>query len=415
MGKCVQLFGGALLSLLLMAPAHAADFVVQPGDVLEVDVFGAPGLHRKAPIDPDGRFSMPFAGDISAAGLTLAELRTKLRDTLIEKNIVRDPGITIDVVEYRPVYVSGDVGKPGVYPYHPGMTVRDAVTLAEGYDLLRLRGRDPILDSVDARESLQAAVAEQAKEIVRSARINAELAGRTELDLSAAKELGVQPSLLSEVVRIETDQLTANNQNAAREKESLNRTITALQDQIATLSQQETSAAAALDDQKQTIERARKLMEGGLLSQLRMEDDQRAEAAAQNLLFDVQSRGAQARRELEDAKRRLEVADDQRRMQLLQDLRNSVAAVAAAQVKLAAAAERIRYTGAAQARVASDATAEPPRIVIYGFRDGKRRTIADSDEDAAIQPGDNIQITTRSQLLQLLRPDLPAPASSASK
>src|SRR5882724_4313703 len=80
-GFIVILFG-----LLFAIPAHAAGYVVERGDVLDVSVVGAPGLHHKAPIDAGGQFLMPLVGDVDAAGLSLTELRAKLRELLVQKN-----------------------------------------------------------------------------------------------------------------------------------------------------------------------------------------------------------------------------------------------------------------------------------------------------------------------------------------
>ena len=67
--------------------------------------------------------------------------------------MVIDPEeITVDIAEYRPVYVSGDVSKPGELGYRVGMTVRQVVALAGGYDLLRFRAdRDPTMELADLR------------------------------------------------------------------------------------------------------------------------------------------------------------------------------------------------------------------------------------------------------------------------
>jgi len=143
---------------------------------------------------------------------------------LIEKNVVRRPEVTVEVAEYRPVYVGGDVMKPGAYPFRFGMTVRDAVTLAEGFDLLRLRGSDPLMVAADAKGDFQSTAVELAKQTARVARINAELAGKNELDTTALTALTVQPSIIAEVTQIERQQLIADLEDAEREKASIQRT-----------------------------------------------------------------------------------------------------------------------------------------------------------------------------------------------
>ena len=50
------------------------------------------------------------------------------------------------VAEYRPVYVNGDVSKPGEYPYRPTTTARQVVALAGGYDIMHIRMNNPYLE-----------------------------------------------------------------------------------------------------------------------------------------------------------------------------------------------------------------------------------------------------------------------------
>jgi polysaccharide export outer membrane protein len=396
------------------APA-LADYVVYPGDVLEITVLGAPGLHRRAAVDAGGQVSVPIVGELDAAGSSLAQLRSKLQDLLREKNIVRNPAVTIDVVDYRPIYVSGDVVKPGAYPFRPGMTVRDAVALAEGYDLLHMRGRDPMLEGADARGDYQTAAVEVAKQTARIARLKAELDNSNELDVKELRALSLKPAGLAEIVQSETTQLVADRENVARDKASLGRLIKTTQDQIAALTREQEQGAAALDQQTNALARAKELMQRGLLQNVRLEDNQRAFAAAQSQLSEVQARTAQARRDLVDYMRRLEAADDQRRIRLMEELREAIAQAATAKYKLEAAADKLRYTGAAQLRRASAAPAEPPEVAIYRKVDGAQKDETAS-EATALLPGDNVEITTKGMLDKLFltgtAPDNGAPASA---
>jgi capsular exopolysaccharide synthesis family protein len=158
---------------LLLAPMPVkADYLLKPGDVLEIKVLGVSEFNRRVAVDAGGQISVPLVGYMEAAGLSLPQLRDKLRDLLVERNIARNPEVLVGVAEYRPVYVSGDVVKPGAYPYRPEMCVRDGIALAEGYDQLHLHGRDPMLEAADARGEYESSAIELAKQTVRVARIS---------------------------------------------------------------------------------------------------------------------------------------------------------------------------------------------------------------------------------------------------
>jgi len=391
----------AFLAVALPAPV-SADYLVYPGDVLEVTVLGVPGLHRRAPIDAAGHLALPLLGDIEASGSSLSQLRKKLEDLLQEKNIVRKPVVSIDVAEYRPIYVSGDVVKPGSFPFRPGMTVRDAVAVAEGYDLLHLRGRDPVIEGADARGDYQAAAVEVAKQTAHIARVKSELNNSVELDVRDLNALPVKPAGLTEILQSEMRQLTADREDNDREKAYLNRLIKATQDQIAALNQEQEHGRTAVDQQNNALARARELMQRGVLQAVRFEDAQRQVAAAQTQFYEVQARAAQARRDLEDYTRRLQATEDQRRIRLMQELREGVAQAATARYKLQAAADKMRYTGAAQLRsVSSNGPTEPPQVAVYRVVDGVQQRHP-GGEATTLSPGDNVEITTKGILDKLL-------------
>jgi polysaccharide export outer membrane protein len=75
----------------------------------------------------------PFVGQISVKGMTLREFERAYAAKLREAQILRDPRVSAEVISFRPIYVLGEVKKPGQYAYVSGMTVQKAVALAEGY------------------------------------------------------------------------------------------------------------------------------------------------------------------------------------------------------------------------------------------------------------------------------------------
>ena len=93
--------------------------------------------------------------------------------------------ITANVVEYRPIYVNGDVSKPGVQAYRPLMTVRQAVALCGGYEIMRFRMNNPFLESADFRSEYESLWADFAKEQVHIWRIRTELGEGPPIDSDA--------------------------------------------------------------------------------------------------------------------------------------------------------------------------------------------------------------------------------------
>ncbi len=96
-----------LLFLLLSNPVTAADYIIGSGDGLQVSVWGSPELSVEVQVRPDGKITLPAAGDIEAQGLTPAQLQIKLEKAIA--NFVKKPIVTLTVTQItnNKVYISG--------------------------------------------------------------------------------------------------------------------------------------------------------------------------------------------------------------------------------------------------------------------------------------------------------------------
>ncbi len=110
----------------------AETYQLASGDRLQVNVFGHPDLSGEFEIDGSGNITFPLLGTVPAAGRTIEELRTQV-ETALNRDYLVDPSVNVEVLNYRPFFILGQVNEPGSYPYQPGMTVRQAVALAGGY------------------------------------------------------------------------------------------------------------------------------------------------------------------------------------------------------------------------------------------------------------------------------------------
>jgi protein involved in polysaccharide export with SLBB domain len=111
--------------------AAAAPPRLQPGEKIRITVYGEPSLSGDYQIDPSGYISVPLAGTIKAAGKTQIELEKELPQDF-GSEILKDPKISVSLVEFRPFYILGEVEKPGAYPYSGGLNVMSALAIAGG-------------------------------------------------------------------------------------------------------------------------------------------------------------------------------------------------------------------------------------------------------------------------------------------
>lgn len=108
------------------------DYVLGVGDKIHVTVFGEPDLTGDYNVGDGGMLRLPLIKQIKASGLTIGQLEQQITGQLA-KGYIKNPRVSIEVTNYRPFYIIGEVNKPGEYAYVNGMNVLTAVALAGGY------------------------------------------------------------------------------------------------------------------------------------------------------------------------------------------------------------------------------------------------------------------------------------------
>jgi len=116
------------------APAVPNDpgYRLGSGDQVHITVFGQPDLTNSYQVDGSGMLAFPLIGRVQAGGLTAAQLQHEITSKL-SPDYIRNPSVSVEVLNYRPFYILGEVNKPGAYPYVTGMTVINAAALAGGF------------------------------------------------------------------------------------------------------------------------------------------------------------------------------------------------------------------------------------------------------------------------------------------
>ena len=109
-----------------------ADYVLGSADKIRITVFGEPSLTGEYFVSSSGKVSLPLAGDVQAAGLTLRDFHDHVVKALLD-GYLKDPKVSLEVLTFRPFYILGEVTKPGQYPYTSGLTVFNAVATAGGF------------------------------------------------------------------------------------------------------------------------------------------------------------------------------------------------------------------------------------------------------------------------------------------
>ncbi|MFW5634163.1 MAG: polysaccharide biosynthesis/export family protein [Erythrobacter sp.] len=124
--------GGATSDLAYTTPSEAPPYTLGPGDRMRITVYGEETLTGEYRVTSEGNVSFPLIGNVSAEGKTIEQLQQTLTAQLGE-GYIADPRISAEIIDYRPYYVLGEVGRPGEYTYSVGLTLQQAVAAAGGF------------------------------------------------------------------------------------------------------------------------------------------------------------------------------------------------------------------------------------------------------------------------------------------
>lgn len=112
--------------------AAQGSYTIQPGDTLEISVWKEPDLQRTVLVTPDGAFSFPLVGVVSARGQTINDLQKLISFALAQ--YIAEPVVTVSIEEIKgnKVYVIGQVNRPGEFVANPMVDVMQALSMAGG-------------------------------------------------------------------------------------------------------------------------------------------------------------------------------------------------------------------------------------------------------------------------------------------
>lgn len=102
------------------------------GDKLKITVFGEENLSGPAEVNAMGQVALPLAGEVPAKGLPINQFRDAVVRRLSD-GYLKNPKVTVEITNYRGIYVHGEVKSGGEFAFKPGLTIRDAVAVAGGF------------------------------------------------------------------------------------------------------------------------------------------------------------------------------------------------------------------------------------------------------------------------------------------
>jgi polysaccharide export outer membrane protein len=383
-----------------------AQYKLAPGDTVEVSIGGLPDQRSRGQIQIDGTIALPGVGTVEVAGLTPSEMQSRI-ETLLQSRILRQrlpdgrdqtfvvkPGdVMASVVEYRPIYVSGDVLTPGQQVYRASMTVRQAVAVAGGFSLLRSRGHVGAIDPADLLRDYDSLATEYVKEYFHIVRLNAELAGHDTFDQSVPNDISLPAAVVDSVVRAEAESLKTSQNDARTERRFLQDAVVQTDAQLATLKQLHESEEKGVQADEEELQRVQKLFGSGLLSSPRVTESRRALLLSSTRSLQTSVEMMRLQRQHHELLRQIERVASQRTINLLKEQKDSNVRLADLRVKMLALSQKLQPVAGTGAVPVGTSNLHPEVTVVR--RLGQRWDKIAASVDFDVEPGDVIEVLLR--------------------
>ena len=301
--------------------------------------------------------------------------------------IIAPRQISLDIAEYRPVYLNGDVGRPGALPYQADLTIRKAIASAGGVGRAGVEPDDPLAlgEVTGDYRSLSAESAKWQEVVIR---LQAELDRQHHVDMKPLADMGVSTTLDKATVRLSEDRLNARTADLQRERLFLDATADREGERAKILAQQKAHDVEGLKIDTDDLQRYQKLFSNGEVAVPTMSLAHRTVLASSTRALQTTGALASVLGKQSDDRRRLERMDDIRRIDLLTDLQEATLTLAGLQAKLQAVRAKMRYLGVDPASRSIDDTA---RIVVTRSVAGEVSRV-DARPDDLLQPGDIVDV-----------------------
>ncbi|TWG90117.1 exopolysaccharide production protein ExoF [Mesorhizobium sp. J18] len=399
--RCVCIFVAILTLLLTGAGVSAAEYELGPMDKLRIKVAEwqtAEGAVREwssvagdYTVGPSGSISLPFVGQIPAAGKTTAEIEETIADELQQRfGLLDRPAASVEIIEYRPIFVTGDVQNPGRYPYDPGLTVLRTVSVAGG---LR-RSADASLrierDYINAQGNLEVLIAERNRLYARRARLQAEAQGAASITMpEELADLDIAEKLLAE----EAGFMEARRKRVELQLEGIEDLKQLLRNEIESLEKKIATQNRQIELSREELKGVGSLAERGLTVNARVLTVEQTIAEMEGKVLDMETAVLRARQDINGAEQDATNLQNDRESEISQQQQETEAKIEALTLQIEMYKKLMAEALSNAPALALEGEDDMNRVILRIVRaaDGKTEEIA-ADQNTAVLPGDVVKV-----------------------
>ena len=344
-------------------------------------------------VSETGRLTLPLVGEVGAAGLTISEASSQIADQLRQSaGMIDKPNVVVEVIEYRPYYVLGDVGHSGEFPFRPGLTVLRALSVAGGLQAAGQAARPPVRDLVSLQGELRLLVQTASSMKIKRARLLAELNDKEKIAFPA--EVAPDDGGESAAMRQSEQLMFDVRRNTVKQQLEALQTQSALNaDEIKVLEQLIAVNRDQLQKTAQEIKRTKGLLENGVVTAARLMALETAAANLQSEQLDANARVFSVREQMAKLDKDMQDLVSKRKEVVIAELQDSELKLRQAEVRTATVSGLVDQVTTAGLLLAPEQSQSPTlgnvQIVI---RRGKQTIPVVSDNDVNVLPGDLITV-----------------------
>ncbi|MBB4955105.1 exopolysaccharide production protein ExoF [Agrobacterium vitis] len=345
-------------------------------------------------VSASGTVSLPFIGELPASGKTTADVAGEIGLKMQQLFGLSDrPSASVEIAQYRPVYMAGAVQTPGEFPYAPGMTVLKALSVAGGLKRADA-GQQFARNFIQAQGDGAVLVSNRNRLLVRRARILAEINDKPSIEMT--DQLKNIPDV-HQLVESETALMNSQRTKLKVTLSSLADLKTLLTAQIEALAKKSETQTRQLAMVQEDRDKINSLSEQGLaLSSRRLSAEQQV-SDLQSGLLDIDTATLKAKQDLNKAQQDETTTRNDWDAQLAQDLQNTEAELEEAALKLSTSNSLMSDALLQSAESAASKDGGNSANVSYSIvrdKDGKPTEIA-ATENTPVLPGDVVKVSVK--------------------
>lgn len=389
------LFMGWAVPGIAQTPVTPDSYVINIGDLIEVDVLDDSNPPQRFTVGRDGAVQLPYIGGIKIAATTAGKARELVRAAYVENEIFVNPAIELSIAGFRPIAVLGDVRNPGNYDFQPFLTAEQAVGLAGGPAISANNEEARVLERRNLEGELGNLQFDLALSAAQFARVTAQIAGKDKIDWNAT------PSKLRSNInreyfdahRLQEDQIIQlERSEAAARRALLTEAADEAERRMALLRQREEVQKEVRVAAQEESARITDIVGRGLAPRANAAAAIRTAAAAESDLLQLQEQQSAAMIQLADLKNDLTRFDSEREQRLrtesqryLNDMRKQAANLASTQDRIHLLDQWMNAAAGMQTEL----------LIRYSARrrDGTGVTTVELEPSEDLLPGDLLVIT----------------------